>query len=118
MTEVFQLALTPDRGRTVRLSVIEHKALHLALDQAQRMMRRVAIPAAQNRVRSEARRSIRMLWPELQEGVYLEPNRHEQVSAKFLESYPLLQRSNLVGYLFPRKLEDMLRENATLYFAK
>jgi hypothetical protein len=85
----------------VRLSKLEVEILGEALARARRREAALHAPEAKIQARRDAHRAIRMLWPDMPEGAFVESSPAHEVSENFVSCYPILRKSATVGYMFP-----------------
>ena len=97
--DIFTFACSGDKP-PLRLSKLESDVLNHALGAAQQRYNKLPQGREKDQVRLDARRAIRMLFPMLSDGAFIEPSPLAEVSEHFIDLHPILLRSKSVGYMF------------------
>lgn len=101
---IFDPADAMPAGKPMFLSPLECSVLAEALTRADRRLREIRHPEVAARFKLDARRAVRMLWPDYSDGKLVLPDRALTAREQFLACYPILRRQPAVAFLFLRDI--------------
>lgn len=101
MSALFPIIGGKGKEPPVRLSKLEVEIMGEMLARLGKRLQTLTTPEAKVKAERDAHRAIRMLWPDLQHGAFIEGSREAEVSENFIACYPILRKSATCGYLLP-----------------
>lgn len=91
-------------GKPMFLTPLECAVLAEALTRADRHLQEIRNPTLARKFKLDARRAVRMLWPDYTDGALVLPDRSLTARDQFLSCYPILRRMASVAFMFPREV--------------